>query len=126
MAARRFTRLSLGRIVGVSGLQGWLRIDSGTRPNEAIGRYPVWQLGKGDDWREHRVEQVKPRGKRIVGKLVGCDTREAAESLIGLEIAIHPQQLAKLPDDQYYWGRFAGPASRRLPHWRIWYDSADF
>ncbi len=103
MAKRRPERILLGRIVGASGLQGWLKIRSDTQPRAAIGNYKHWQLGKDSNWQTRDVNDVKSRGKRILGKLADCNSREAAEALIGLDIAVGAEQLDSLAEDQYYW-----------------------
>ncbi len=100
---RRPERILLGRIVGVSGLQGWLKVHSDTVPREDIDRYTCWQLGKRNEWNTYQVEKVKRQGKRILGKLAGCDNRESAEALVGLDIAIESGQLEELAKHQYYW-----------------------
>ena len=103
MTSKRPERILLGKIVGVSGLQGWLKVHSDTKPREAIGKYKQWLLGKDGHWHICKVKQVKPQGKRILGKLTDCDTREAAEALIGCDIAVEPDQLDTLASGQYYW-----------------------
>lgn len=103
MLSRRPERILLGRIVGASGLHGWVKVHSDTAPREAIGDYTCWQLGKNNDWHTQNVRQVKCQGKRILGKLAGCDSREAAEALIGCDIAVESEQLESLADGQYYW-----------------------
>lgn len=101
--SQRPEHILLGRIVGVSGLLGWLKIHSDTQPREAIGKYEHWQLGKRGEWQTGQVEKVKRQGKRILGKLAGCDSREAAEALVGLDIAVDSTQLDSLAEGQYYW-----------------------
>ncbi len=103
MTNRRPERILLGRIVGASGLLGWLKVHSDTRPRAAIGNYKRWQLGKNSDWHTQNVDEVRSQGKRILGKLAGCDSREAAEALIGFDIAIEARQLDSLADGRYYW-----------------------
>ena len=103
MTNRRPERILLGRIVGASGLQGWLKVHSDTRPRAAIGNYKRWQLGKNSDWHTLSVDEVKCQGKRILGKLADCDSREAAEALIGFDIAIAAEQLDSPAEGQFYW-----------------------
>jgi len=108
MAVRRPGRILLGRIVGASGLQGWLKVRSDTQPRIAIGNYKRWQLGKNSDWHARDVDDVKSRGKRILGKLADCDSREDAEALIGFDIAVEAEQLDSLADGRYYWVELQG------------------
>ena len=101
-------RVVLGRIVGVSGLRGALKVFSDTQPRESIGKYSHWLLRQRDGWRRWPVEWVKPQGKRLIGKLEGCDARESAEALIGATIAIDAEQLEPLGDSRYYWRDLQG------------------
>lgn len=101
--SQRPERILLGQVVGVSGLRGLLKIHSDTQPRDAIGNYDCWQLGKQDDWHTRQVVSVKPQGKRIIAQLADCSTREAAEALIGFDIAVDAHALDELNDGQYYW-----------------------
>ncbi|MEM7207384.1 MAG: ribosome maturation factor RimM [Pseudomonadota bacterium] len=106
------TPVLLGRIVGVFGLQGWVKIHSDTQPREAIGQYEKWLLGDSGNWRTIRVERVKVQGKRVIGRLEGCHSANDAEALVGCEIAVEVEQLAKLSQNQYYWRDLIGLAVR--------------
>jgi len=101
------TLVLLGKIIGVFGLQGWVRIHSDTQPREAIGQYKQWLLGP-TDWQCRRVERVKVQGKRVIGRLQGCHTANDAQALLGREIAVHVIQLAGLAQNQYYWRDLIG------------------
>jgi 16S rRNA processing protein RimM len=41
-------------------------------------------------------------------QIEGCEDRESARELIGIEIAIRPEQLGKLHDGEYYWHQLEG------------------
>ncbi|MDO6461788.1 ribosome maturation factor RimM [Granulosicoccaceae sp. 1_MG-2023] len=98
----------LGRISGVFGLQGWVKVFSDTDPREQIVTYRQWLLLKGSDQQSVRVLRGKRQGKSIVAHLEGVDDRTAAEALIGRTIAVYRSQLPVLPEDEYYWSDLVG------------------
>ncbi len=98
----------LGRICGVFGLQGWLKIFSDTEPREGITRYQQWILTDGKRQRRVMLEEGKRRGKGVIAKLKGIDDRNAAELLIGQVIAVNRVDLPVLENGEYYWSDLIG------------------
>jgi 16S rRNA processing protein RimM len=49
-----------------------------------------------------RIEGVKFQGNFVLVKLEGIDDRTAAESLVGLELAVPRENCVELPEDTYY------------------------
>lgn len=101
-------RVNVGRVSGVYGVRGWLRVRSDCEPTEQILAYSPWQLGTGGDWRSFEVEAGRPHGRGLVAKLARVDDREHAKSLVGADIAIARAQLPALAGDDYYWGDLVG------------------
>ena len=105
MTARRVT---LGRVAGVYGVKGWLRIDSQTRPAAKILKYADWWLRH--EARSFRTEVIEGRahGNGIVAKITAedgeaIDDRDRAARLIGATIEVDRTALPVLPKGQYYW-----------------------
>jgi 16S rRNA processing protein RimM len=111
-------KVILGRITGVYGVKGWVKVFSYTDPMEAIVDYSPWLIRpeSRNTGRENRAEWTKvtlKAGKRhaktVVAKLENCNDRDAAMAYIGNEIAIEEQQLEKLTEqDEYYWRDLIG------------------
>jgi len=111
-------KVILGRITGVYGVKGWVKVFSYTDPMEAIVDYSPWLIRpeSRNPGRENRAEWTKvtlKAGKRhaktVVAKLENCNDRDAAMVYIGNEIAIEQQQLEKLTEqDEYYWRDLIG------------------
>jgi 16S rRNA processing protein RimM len=100
-------RVTLGRIAGVFGVQGWLRIRSYSDPQKNLLRYKRWFLKAPAD-REMRLLQGKDQlGGLIVqlGEADGTpiDDRDVAATLIGSEIEVPREELPKLKRGEYYW-----------------------
>jgi len=98
----------LGRVSGVYGVQGWIKVFSETNPMDNILRYKPWFLKIGDQWRAYPVTSARPQGRTLVAKLEGCDDRDVAASLVDAVIAVSRDKLPKLRDDEYYWTDLIG------------------
>jgi 16S rRNA processing protein RimM len=98
----------LGYITGVLGVKGWFKIHSWTNPREAILEYQPWLLG--EDRKPVTISKGRPQGKTIVASLPGIEDREQAGKLVGLEIAVNREQLAKPQENSYYWSDLVGLA----------------
>ncbi|MEJ8567573.1 ribosome maturation factor RimM [Elongatibacter sediminis] len=96
----------LGRIAGPHGVRGWIKVRSDTEPPEAILQYQPWLVGP--DRREMRVADVAPKGRSLRIALEGIDDRNAAEALVGADIAVPRDRLPPLPQDRYYWADLVG------------------
>jgi 16S rRNA processing protein RimM len=101
-------RIVLGRISGVYGVRGWVKVFSYTAPRDELTRYNPILLGRDGQWREARAEGGRSQGKGVVMKIEGCDDRDAAAALMGDEIAVWREQLPPLPDGEYYWADLVG------------------
>lgn len=100
--------LELGKISGVFGVKGWVKVYSHTDPREGITNYSPWHIKHRGQWREYQVEAGQRQGKTVVAKLKGIDDRDQALLLTGAVIAISPEQLEKLGKDEYYWHQLEG------------------
>lgn len=98
----------LGRIAGVFGVRGWVKVHSDTAPRENILRYSPWYLQWGDDWEPRKVLDGHAQGKGLVARLQGCDDRDQAAALNGCLIAVPRDRLPALDPDEYYWSDLEG------------------
>ncbi len=100
--------MRLGRIVGLFGVRGWVKVFSFTEPRESILDYEHWMLGRDESWQRARVEDGKRHGKAVLARLEGTDDRDAAAELLGMEIAVERNELPEPAVDQYYWTDLVG------------------
>lgn len=100
-------KICVGRITGVQGLKGWVKIFSNTDPRDNIVKYSPWML---ESPRGIKTFEVGGRlqGRRVLAKLVGIDSREQATAVIGNKIYIWPEQLPALAAGEYYWSDLIG------------------
>jgi 16S rRNA processing protein RimM len=106
MAPGARKRVSLGRISGVHGVKGWVKIHSMTEPREAIFDYQPWLLGP--DLEKVRVREGRKHGKHLIALLEEVNDRDQAESLVNREIAAFRDQFPELPDNEFYWADLIG------------------
>lgn len=107
--------LILGKVSGVYGVKGWVKLFSFTEPREGILDYKNCFLKRpgaksGEQWQPLQITQGRKQGKGVVAKIEGCDDRDQAMLLIGSEIAINNDQLAELAENEYYWKDLIGMA----------------
>jgi 16S rRNA processing protein RimM len=96
--------VTLGRVTGAHGLQGWIKVYSDTSPRERIASYAQLLLDQGEGWRRWKLAGGRRQGRYVVLKLKGCNDRNQAEALVGARIAIERTQLPELAEPgEYYW-----------------------
>lgn len=96
----------MGRIVGLFGVKGWVKVFSYTDPRDAILDYPVWQLGPSRS--PVKVLDGKSQGKGIIALLEETENRDDAVRWIGLDIAIARDDLPEPEEGHYYWSDLEG------------------
>ncbi|WP_018860668.1 MULTISPECIES: ribosome maturation factor RimM [unclassified Thioalkalivibrio] len=101
-------RIRVGRVSGVYGVKGWVRIFSETEPRAAIADFPRLWLRSGAAWRLAEVEAGRAHGPGVVMKFAETADREAAYGLMGAELAIERDWLPPTKDGEYYWADLLG------------------
>ncbi|ABE56032.1 16S rRNA processing protein RimM [Shewanella denitrificans OS217] len=92
----------LGKLGSSHGIKGWLKITAYTDSVEGIFDYVPWLIKDQGVWREVKVTQWRFQGKAVVAELEGVTTREQAQMLTNCEIAILPEQMKELDDNDFY------------------------
>ena len=100
--------VTLGRISGAHGIQGWVKVHSDTSPRENIVNYSPWCLEQGGRRERRKVNAGRVQGKGVVAKLAGCNDRDAAEALVGAVIRVPRSQLPATGPGEYYWADLVG------------------
>jgi 16S rRNA processing protein RimM len=100
--------INVGRISGVFGVKGWVKVYSFTDIRENILSYSPWLLMKDGESRALAVIDGKLQGKSVVAQLDDINDRDQAAKLMGWEIFITPDQLSEPAKDEYYWSDLIG------------------
>jgi len=98
----------LGRVTGLFGVQGWVKVFSFTRPREAILDYDSWFLSQDGEGQRVKVVEGKQHSKTVIVRLDGVHDRDQAAALIGKDIAISRDDLPKTEAGSYYWADLEG------------------
>ncbi|MFY8134857.1 MAG: ribosome maturation factor RimM [Aquimonas sp.] len=93
----------MGRVVGVFGVRGWLKIESYSEPRDRLFSYRPWLIGRAGVLREVVPAELREQGKGVVVRLPGCDTVEQAQSLLGEDIWVPRACLPAPAAGEYYW-----------------------
>jgi 16S rRNA processing protein RimM len=98
----------IGRVAGVYGVRGWVKVFSSTEPPEAILDYATWQVRSGSEWRPMTLIEGRRYGKGLLAHLAECDDRDVARGLIGAEIAVRRSEMPDPEPGRYYWADLQG------------------
>ena len=98
----------LGRISGLFGVKGWVKVYSYTEPREAVLEYRRWLLSGKDGWWEATVAEGQRHGKTIIARIDGYVDRDQAAELIGTEIAVPRDELPEAGEGRFYWSDLEG------------------
>lgn len=100
--------LLAGRIDGVYGIKGWVKIFALTDPVDNFLSFKRWFMRQG----QHLVPLVftdgRRHGKGLIACIKGVDDRTQAEKLRGTEVWVHPNELPVLDDEEFYWHQLQG------------------
>ena len=98
----------VGKIIGVFGVRGGLKVYSYTEPHANILNYSPWYLAAGDSWLKREVRNGHAKGKGVVAFLTDCTDRDAAAALVHTEVAVRRSQLPPAEAGEYYWSDLIG------------------
>jgi 16S rRNA processing protein RimM len=108
VSAKTDKLVTLGRISGLFGVKGWVKVQSYTEPRANIARFGVWIVRRRGVDRAFTVEHARGHGKGVVAKLQGIDDREDARAWIGAELAVERAALPACEPGEYYWADLEG------------------
>jgi 16S rRNA processing protein RimM len=100
--------ISVGKVSGVFGVKGWIKIFSYTEPRKNILGYKNWRLRKGSQQKSAKVVGGQVHGKGVVAQIEGISDRDQALSLMGWEVCISRDQLPTPQKGEYYWADLIG------------------
>ena len=86
-------QIEIGRIVGVFGIKGWLKVQSFTEPVEGILDYAEWHLDRPGIAGTWRVRDGRRQGRQVVASLAEVEDRDEAQRFVGARIAVEREQL---------------------------------
>ncbi len=103
MGAEAGRRVTLGRICGLYGIKGWVKVHSYTEPRDNIVGFGSWILERDGERQRVELEAGHAQGKNVVAKLRGIDDRDRARQWLGAEIEVDRAELPPCEPGEYYW-----------------------
>jgi 16S rRNA processing protein RimM len=98
----------LGKISGVYGLRGWVKVYAETRERTDILEFDRWFLRRKDGWQAVKVIEGRAQAKGVIVQLEGVGDCDQARALIGTEIAVRRADLPPAEPGTYYWDDLIG------------------
>ncbi len=78
--------LVVGKITGVYGIKGWVKIHAYTDPVENFLGFGDWKVKRRGGLEPIEFDAGRRQGKGLVAHIAGVDDRTLAESYKGLEV----------------------------------------
>ncbi len=102
--------VTLGRVSGLLGVKGWLKIFSYTDPRDSIVDFETWVLRIGNDEQTVELEGSRKHARTVAVKLKAIDDRDQEQTLVGADIAVERYALAPCQPGEFYWADLQGSA----------------
>ena len=98
----------LGRVSGVFGVKGWLKVQSYTEPRDNIVGFGAWTLRMNGVDRAFELEDGHSHAGSVVAKLHGIDDRNQARDFVGSDVVVVREQLPATAVGELYWTDLEG------------------
>jgi len=103
------TYITIAKIGAPYGVRGWLKVQTFTDNVENAVRYQPWFIADAaGEWSALAVEEVDYQSDRLLIKIQGIDTPEAARCYTGKLLNIPRNKLPVLQENEYYWSDLEG------------------
>ena len=106
MSAKKW--VILGRVSGVFGVKGWLKVQSYTEPRDNIVGFGAWTLRMNGVDRAFELEDGHSHAGSVVAKLHGIDDRNQARDFVGSDVVVVREQLPATAVGELYWTDLEG------------------
>jgi 16S rRNA processing protein RimM len=100
--------VTLGRVSGVFGVKGWIKVESYTEPRGNIVTFGRWTLRLRGADHAFEVERGHEHGGGVVAKLSGIDDRDRARDCVGADVVVERERLPEVEPGEYYWTDLEG------------------
>jgi len=102
MAAEINSYIAVGKVLGVFGHQGWLKVQVYSGNTSRFDKIKVIFFQTESGMSGKVLNAYEQRGPNLIIQLKGIDNPESAKLLKGQEIFLPDSEQLELPDDQYY------------------------
>jgi 16S rRNA processing protein RimM len=105
---KRSNLISVGRLTGVFGVKGWVKVKSSTEPEDGILQYSPWWLKTRHGVKPVEIDDHQLHSNGLVVHIKGVDDRDQAAAYTLVDVAVERSQLADLDEGDYYWHQLIG------------------
>ncbi|HJP38515.1 MAG TPA: ribosome maturation factor RimM [Gammaproteobacteria bacterium] len=98
----------VGRIAGLYGVKGWVKVTSYTEPRKNILAYRPWCLERAGVIEEVDPTAGREQGKGLIAQIAGVEDRDAAAAMVGKDILVSRELFAQIGNNEYYWHDLVG------------------
>ena len=98
----------MGRISAPYAVRGWIKIQPRSEYTDSLLDYERCWVGRQGDWRECRLLEGKAHGQYLLAHLEGMEDRDAAEAVMGMDIAVAREDRPAAEEGEYYWDDLIG------------------
>ena len=98
----------IGKIVGVHGVKGWVKVYSYTEPMSNIFEYAECYLKRGQGVQAIEFDNGKRQGKGLIAHIKGVDDRDLAATYNQCDVLVAADALPALEQEDYYWHQLEG------------------
>lgn len=95
--------VTVGRIVGVFGVRGWVKVLSYTSPSDNLLNYHPWFIIESGIFQERELQAGQSHAKGLVVLFPGCVDPASARLLVGHEVAVRREVFPAPEEGEYYW-----------------------
>ncbi|MCC2624981.1 MAG: ribosome maturation factor RimM [Burkholderiales bacterium] len=107
--------ISIGKITGVFGIQGWVKIKTGSDA-DSLGHYKKLQLSLNNTNSELKIAKSQVKNGMWFVLFEGVNDRNKAENLVGGVVSVNRDEFPKADADEYYWVDLIGLKVINLQH----------
>jgi 16S rRNA processing protein RimM len=97
-----------GVVIGVHGLRGDLKVRPHSGDSTSLDSVKEVTLRRAGRESLHQVQKASRHKGNLLIRLEGITSVESAEEFIGCEVLISHDDLAALPEDEFYWFQLEG------------------
>ena len=109
----------MGRILAPFGIKGWVKVETYSDSPENLAHRRSWWLVRGGEWVETGVAGTKVQGRRLIARIEGCETPEAAVAYRGCEVAVTRESLPPTQKNEFYQADLIGLEVRNMNDERL-------
>ena len=92
----------VAHVTGAFGIAGWIKLRPYSEEASALFHAKTWWLDK-PELHDVDVIQLRAQGDDVVVKLLGIESRDAAEALKGSTVQVRRAHFPPLEDNEFYW-----------------------